>query len=114
MKRIFLNNLNKDFKLELCKVNKDVICHIPTSCLESITRSLTDIDKMKLFIDKYITSLQGKTVLNPLWVEAKEERLICLNDKEYFVIKVNDFESSEKRLSITAHSLEFKLGKIDP
>ena len=113
MKRIYIDKLNREFKLELCKVNRDVICSIPTSCLESITRSLTEIDQMDVIIDKYITDLYGKKVLNPLWREIKEERLICLNDTEYFVIKVNSFTSSEDKLSVTAYSLEHKLGKID-
>lgn len=113
MKRILLDKLNRDFKLELCKVNKDVICSIPKSCLVSLTRSLTEIDRMELTVKKYVTDIKGGKVINPLWSEVKEERLICLNDSEYFVIKVNSFSSSEEELSITAHSLEYKLGKID-
>ncbi len=54
-----------------------------------------------------------KKVLNPLWEEIKDERLICLNKQEYFVIKTNDFRSSESKKSATAYSLEYKLGKID-
>ena len=99
--------------MELCKVNKEVVCSIPKSCLSSLTRSLTEIDKMEIVINKYITGLDGKTVLNPLWKEVKEERLVCLNDSEYFVIKINNFKSSENELSVTAYSLEYKLGKID-
>ena len=113
MKRIFLDKLNRDFELELCKVNKDVVCYIPKSCLESLTRSLTEVDSMEIIIKKYISSSNGKTVLNPIWKEIKEERLICLNSSEYFVIKVNNFKSTENELVITAYSLEYKLGKID-
>ena len=113
MKRILLDKLNRDFKLELCKVNKDVICSIPKSCLVSLTRSLNEIDKMEITIKKYVTDLKGKKIINPLWHQIKEERLICLNDSEYFVIKVNSFNSYEEELSVTAHSLEYKLGKID-
>ena len=113
MKRILLDKLNRDFKLELCKVNRDVICSIPKSNLISLTRSLTEIDEIELVIHKYINDLRGKKVLNPLWNEVKEERLICLNDSEYFVIKLNNFKSSENELSVKAHSLEYKLGKID-
>ena len=63
MKRIFIDKLNRDFKLELCKVNKEVICSIPKSCLESLTRSLTEIDKMEVTIKKYISDFSGKKVL---------------------------------------------------
>ena len=113
MERIFIDKLSRDFKLELCKVNKDVICSIPKSCLNSLNRSLTEIDSIEITIDKYVSGLGGKTILNPLWNEIKEERLICLNDTEYFVIKVNNYTSSENKLNITAYSLEYKLGKID-
>lgn len=113
MKRIFIDKLNKDFKLELCKVNREVVCSIPKTCLESINRSLNDIDSIDVVIDKYILDMAGKKVLNPLWLEIREERLICLNDSEYFVIKINSFKSSENRINITAHSLEYKLSKID-
>ena len=113
MNRIFLDKLNRDFKLELCKVNKEVVCSIPQSCLSSLTRSLTEIDVMEIIIDKYYLDTHGRRQLNPLWREVKEERLICLNNSEYFVIKVNSYSSSEDQLNITAHSLEYKLGKID-
>lgn len=113
MNRIYLDKLNRDFKLELCKVNRDIICSVPNSCLESLSRSLTEIDTMELKVKKYISDFSSKKVLNPLWSEIKEERLICLNGAEYFVIKVNDYKSSENELYITAHSLEYKLGKID-
>ena len=113
MKRIFIDKLNRDFNLELCKVNREVICSIPSSCLESLSRSLNDIDTMEIVIDKYILDSKYKKEINPLWYEIKEERLVRLNNSEYFVIKVNNFNSSEDRLSITAYSLEYKLSKID-
>ena len=113
MNRIFVDKLNRDFKLELCKVNKEVVCSIPKSCLNSLTRSLTEIDTMELVIDKHYIDKNGKIQLNPVWEQVKEERLICLNNSEYFVIKVNSYKSSEDQLSITAQSLEYKLSKID-
>ena len=113
MNRIFVDKLNRDFKLELCKVNKEVVCSIPKSCLNSLTRSLTEIDTMELVIDKHYIDKNGKIQLNPVWEQVKEERLICLNNSEYFVIKVNSYKSSEDQLNITAQSLEYKLSKID-
>ena len=113
MKRIFINKLKRDFKLELCKVNREVVCSIPKTCLVSLNRSLNEIDSMEINVKKHIYSIRGQKCLNPIWEEIKEERLICLNDTEYFVIKVNKFKSTEEELSITAHSLEYKLGKID-
>ena len=99
--------------MELCRVNRRVICNIPLKSLLSINRSINDIDTIELSIDKYIYDGKMKKVLNPLWDEIKDERLICLNKQEYFVIKTNDFRSSESKKSVTAYSLEYKLGKID-
>lgn len=113
MNRIFIDKINKDFKLELCRVNKTPICSIDAKYVESIVRSLNDIDKMELSIPKFIKDGNMKKVINPLWYEIKDERLISLNDTDYFVIKVNTFTSNENTKNITGHSREYKLGKID-
>lgn len=99
--------------MELCRVNRRVICSIPLKSLLSINRSINDIDTIELSIDKYIYDGKMKKILNPLWDEIKDERLICLNNQEYFVIKTNEFRNSESKKSVTAYSLEYKLGKID-
>ena len=65
--------------MELCRVNRRVICNIPLKSLLSINRSINDIDTIELSIDKYIYDGKMKKVLNPLWDEIKDERLICLN-----------------------------------
>ena len=113
MNRIFINKLDKEFELELCKVNKAPICTISDKYLNSITRSLNDIDKIDLTIPKIIKDGYMNDIINPLWDEIKDERLICLNNKDYFVIKVNDFGTDENEKSITAYSREYKLSKID-
>ena len=38
---------------------------------------------------------------------------LCLNNEDYFVIKVNTFGTDENKKSITAYSREYKLSKID-
>ena len=86
MNRIFINKLDKEFELELCKVNKAPICTISDKYLNSITRSLNDIDKIDLTIPKIIKDGYMNDITNPLWDEIKDERLICLNNKDYFVI----------------------------
>lgn len=113
MNRIFLDKLNRNFEFELCRVNKTPICSIPVEYVDSIVRSLNDIDKIELTIPKMIKDGNMNTVINPLWEQAKDERLICLNGKDYFVIKVNSFGTNDNTKSITAHSREYKLGKID-
>ena len=113
MKRIFVNKLNREFELELCKVNKTPVCAIDSKYLDNISRSLNDIDKIELTIPKTIKDGYMRSVVNPLWNEIKDERLICLNNEDYFVIKVNTFGTDENKKSITAYSREYKLSKID-
>lgn len=113
MNRIFINKLDRDFELELCKVNKSPISPIDIKYVDSITRSLNEIDKIELTIPKTIKNGFMEDVVNPLWNEIKDERLICLNGKDYFVIKTNTFNTNELKKSITAYSREYKLGKID-
>ena len=113
MKRIFVNKLNREFELELCKVNKTPVCAIDSKYLDNISRSLNDIDKIELTIPKIIKDGYMRNIVNPLWNEIKDERLICLNNEDYFVIKVNTFGTDENKKSITAYSREYKLSKID-
>ena len=113
MKRIFVNKLNREFELELCKVNKTPVCTIDSKYLNGISRSLNDIDKIELTIPKIIKDGYMRNIVNPLWNEIKDERLICLNNEDYFVIKVNTFGTDENKKSITAYSREYKLSKID-
>ena len=113
MNRIFINKLYREFDLELCKVNKSPICVIPKEYVKSITRSLNETDVMELTIPKIIQDANMNSIINPLWEEMKDERLICLNGSEYFVIKTNTFKSSDTVKNITAYSREYKLGKID-
>ena len=42
MNRIFINKLDRDFELELCKVNKSPISPIDIKYVDSITRSLNE------------------------------------------------------------------------
>lgn len=113
MNKIFINKLYRDFDLELCKVNKRPICTIPKEYVKSITRSLNETDRMDLTIPKIIQDGNKNNIVNPLWEEMKDERLICLNGNEYFVIKTNTFKSDDTVKNIVAYSREYKLGKID-
>ena len=113
MNRIFINKLDREFELELCKVNKTPICTIDSKFIDNITRSLNDIDKIDLTIPKMIKDGYMNDIVNPLWYEIKDERLICLNSRDYFVIKTNSFGTDDNKKSITAYSREYKLSKID-
>ena len=113
MNKISINKLYREFNLELCKVNKSPICAIPKEYVNSITRSLNETDSMNLTIPKIIQDGNMVDIINPLWEEMKDERLICLNGSEYFVIKTNTFKSDDNSKNIVAYSREYKLGKID-
>ena len=94
MNRIFINKLDREFDLELCKVNKTPISPIDVKYIDSITRSLNDIDTINLTIPKIIKNGFMEDVVNPIWYEIKDERLLCLNGKDYFVIKTNSFNNA--------------------
>ena len=64
MNRIFINKLDREFELELCKVNKTPICTIDSKFIDNITRSLNDIDKIDLTIPKTIKDGYMKNIIN--------------------------------------------------
>ena len=88
MKRIFIDKLNREFKLELCKVNKEVICSVPTSCLQSLNRSLNEIDKLEITVDKYITNHTGKKIVLKFNHTPNVLGLNDLNNKKRKRIKI--------------------------
>lgn len=104
-----------NYNLTLCKINKKPVGIVIEDYISSIERYIDDVDKIELSIPKMIVDrFTFKTMKNPLYHEAKEERLLCLNDKEYFVIKQNKSNSnSDFYKTLTAYSLEYKLSKID-
>lgn len=112
MDNINIGNLNRSFSLELCKVNRDVIGVIPTECINSIKRSVLECNEIELNIKKYIHS-NGKTISNPIWEDVKEERLVCLNGKEFYILKNNKFSRNDNIKSFTGYSAEYRLKKID-
>lgn len=105
-------NINREFNLELCKVNREVIGVIDSKTLKSINKSLLEPNSLEIEINKFVYD-GGIRIINPIWYELKEERLVCLNNKEYYVLKRNSFSSSENKKSFTAYSLEYKLTRID-
>lgn len=114
MSSVNIKKIDKTFDLTLCKVNKTPICEIPSKFIEEITRSINECDTITLKIP-YNTadSFTNNKIKNPIYDLIKDERLICLNDEEYFVIKEDKFQRSNRDKSITAYSREYKLGKLD-
>ena len=104
-----------NYDLVLCRINKRPLGVIIEDYISSIERHIDDIDKIELTIPKRIINrFNFKSIDNPIYQEVKEERLLCLNDKEFFVIKENKSNSNDDFYkNLTAYSLEYKLSKID-
>ncbi len=114
MKNINIKSLPKEFNLVLCKVNKTPLAEIPSKFIDEITRSINDMDTISLTIPyNTIDEYTKQKIKNPLYDLIKDERLICLNDSEYYVVKEDKFNKINGDKTIKAYSREYKLGKID-
>lgn len=104
----------ENYDLLLCKLSREPVCVVFDDYIESISRYIDDIDKMELSIPKQIVDrFTFKNIDNLTYKECKEERLLLLNEKEYFIIKNDKHSSDDFYKKITAYSLEYKLSKID-
>jgi hypothetical protein len=96
----------------LHRVNKDIVGQIPREYVVSLTRSIDASDELEIIIPKFITNrVTLKKSRYPLFDEVKNERFICIEGKEYFVIKEINDENNDKK-TIKATSAEVKLNKI--
>lgn len=111
---INLLGYNQEYNATICKVSKEQLCILPKSYIESISRYIDEIDKMEIKIpSNSIDRFTFKIKKNIVHDYAKDERLILLNDKEYFVIKNEKNSTDDLYKNITAYSLEYKLKRID-
>lgn len=105
--RINIKNIGQIESLVLCKVSRQPIMELPTSNIVSIERTIDEVDKLTLKINKYIISQDGRKKINNLaYDEIKPKRYLLLNNNEYFIIeeiKVNKISGS---LEVTAMSGE--------
>ena len=105
--RINIKSIGQIESLVLCKVSRQPIMELPTSTIVSIERTIDEVDKLTLKINKYIISQDGRKKINNLaYDEIKPKRYLLLNDNEYFIIeeiKVNKINGS---LEVTAMSGE--------
>ena len=105
--RINIKSIGQIESLVLCKVSRQPIMELPTSTIVSIERTIDEVDKLTLKINKYIISQDGRKKINNLaYDEIKPKRYLLLNDNEYFIIeeiKVNKISGS---LEVTAMSGE--------
>ena len=116
MNIINLKQIKKDYTVTLHKVNRDILAEIPGQCLVSLKRSIDSIDELCIEVsDKILDKKDYSLKNNPIYDLLKKERLLCLDNSEYFVIKDIETSIENKReiKNITAYSLETKLCKID-
>ena len=114
MKSINIKSLPKNFDLTLCKVNKTPLAEIPSKFIDEINKSINDIDTISLTIPYNVADeYTKKKIKNPLYDLIKDERLLCLNGSEYYVIKEDKLNRINGNKVVKAYSREYKLGKID-
>lgn len=114
MKDINIKSLPKEFDLVLCKVNKTPIAEIPVKFIDEIVKSINDMDTISLTIPyNTVDEYTKEKIKNPIYDLIKDERLLCLNDSEYYVIKESKLNKSKRDKVIKAYSREYKLGKLD-
>lgn len=114
MNSINIKSLPKEFNLVLCKVNKTPLAEIPSKFIDEISKSINDMDTITLTIPyNVVDEYTKRKIKNPLYDLIKDERLLCLNDNEYYVIKEDKFNRVNGDKTVKAYSREYKLGKID-
>ncbi|MGL4453629.1 MAG: hypothetical protein ACRCTZ_20920, partial [Sarcina sp.] len=115
MSGIDIFNPNVEFELTLCKPNRVEMAILSVSKVTSVVKTIDDIDSVTFEITNIIKDrFTRKNRINPLYDEIHEERLICLNDNEYFVIKdIDEEKGAMSKKIVSAVSLEQKLNRID-
>lgn len=104
-----LRNINK---IELCKINKEVIGEIPIMFLTEEDCKLDEIRTISLQIPNYFQdnhTLKKTEIL--IYDDIKSERFIRINNTDYYVIKEIKENKLNKVKDIKAYSYEKKLEK---
>ena len=111
MSELVIKELKEIKQLTLNKLNKEVIAEIPLCYLIEQTRSIDEVDTIKLTIPfKYRNNYTKQTQKYYVYDEVLAERLICA-DGEYYVIKEISENELKHTKEITCYGLEKKLEK---
>lgn len=115
MHSVDILNIDKDFELMLCKPNKFPIGILSTAKITSIKRIIDNIDSLEFEINEmYDDRFERVKKINNLYGEIHEERLVQLNENEYFVIKsISEEKGDINKKIVSASSLEQKLSRIN-
>ncbi len=107
--KINIKSIGQIESLVLCKVSRQPIMELPTSTIVSIERTIDEVDKLTLKINKYIISQDGRKKINNLaYDEIKPKRYLLLNDNEYFIIeeiKVNKISGSLEVIAMSGEQI---------
>ena len=105
--RINIKSIGQIESLVLCKVSRQPIMELSTSTIVSIERTIDEVDKLTLKINKYIISQDGRKKINNLaYDEIKPKRYLLLNDNEYFIIEEIRVNKINGSLEVVAMSGE--------
>ena len=107
--RINIKSIGQIESLVLCKVSRQPIMELPTSNIVSIERTIDEVDKLTLKINKYIISQDGRKKINNLaYDEIKPKRYLLLNNNEYFIIeeiRVNKINGSLEVIAMSGEQI---------
>ena len=107
--KINIKSIGQIESLVLCKVSRQPIMELPTSTIVSIERTIDEVDKLTLKINKYIISQDGRKKINNLvYDEIKPKRYLLLNNNEYFIIeeiKVNKINGSLEVIAMSGEQI---------
>lgn len=107
-----INNLRNITRIELCKINKQVIGEIPIQYLISESYKLDEIPTIELNVPKFIIDPHDKKKIEYItYNEIIEERFIKINNSDYYVIKEIKEDKQKNIKSIKAYAYEKKLEK---
>lgn len=109
---ISINKIEEISSLILCKLNKEPIGELPTSCIISVERGIDKIPVLVLKINKYITlQNEKKKKENPLYREIKNKRYLLVNEEHFIIDEIRENKTNEIK-EITAYSGEKILAKF--
>lgn len=105
--KINIKSIRQIESLVLCKLSRVPIMELPVTNVESIERTIDEVDKLTLKINKYIVTQDGKKKIENLaYKEIKPKRYLLLNNNEYFIIEEVKVNKISGNLEVTAMSGE--------
>lgn len=110
--RVNIKQIKSEYDLTLHRVNREFVGQFPLKCVNTLTRNIDASDELEITVPKYVTNrMTLKPLRYLLFDEVKNERFICVNNNEYFVIR-DITEDNEGNKVIKATSAEIKLSRI--